>query len=189
MYLLAHIIAGHGRMTGIVNLVGDVARQLFACREQRRFARAELFALHLVRLEIIADVVAHPELVALLDAHMAVSHRLARVAVHRRAVRRQHYRTVTDADAVRAEGGVGRKVEFNVADRRFRDELMQRPDFPRRFVLRPGCQRKNRAQKCERGDGGKFFHQARPIKQNELPLPRVLTIKTPLERKKNFNHG
>jgi hypothetical protein len=34
--------------------------------------------------------------------------------------------------------------------------------------------------------GGEFSHQARPIKQNEMKLPRVLTTKTPSEMKNAF---
>jgi len=117
-------------MAGVVSLVGDVALQLVAGREERGFTRAELFAHHLVRLEIVADVFAHPELVALLDAHMAVGHRFAGVAVHRSTVRRQYRGAVTDADAVGAGGRVVIQVEFNLAVRRFGDDLMERPDFP-----------------------------------------------------------
>jgi hypothetical protein len=41
-----------------------------------------------------------------------------------------------------------------------------------RLVLREGNEWEKRGKKNRRGNGGKISHSARPIKQNEPPLPR-----------------
>ena len=58
---VAHIIGRDQGVARVVGFIGRVALQLPALREHRRLARAKLFALHLVRFEIIADVFAGPD--------------------------------------------------------------------------------------------------------------------------------
>ena len=128
-----------------VGFIGRVALQLPALREHRRFARAKLLALHLVRYEIVTDVFADPDLIALLDAHMAVGHRFARLFVHRRAVCHQHRLAVRvcafHTDAVGA--GCHDSLKVHAAGWRAGNDLIERPDFPRRRLLRKRNERKN----------------------------------------------
>ncbi|MGH7976172.1 MAG: hypothetical protein ACREC8_05875, partial [Limisphaerales bacterium] len=63
---IAHIVGRHKYMARIIDLVARVALQFISGGEHRRFARAELFAAHLVRFEIVSDMFAEPDFGALL---------------------------------------------------------------------------------------------------------------------------
>ena len=176
---IRRVIRRHIRVVGVINLVARIAGKIVTAREHRPFARAERFALHLVRLEIIADVVAHPELVARFHAHMAVRHHLARLRVQRRAVRRQRRVAVFHIDAVRACGRAIDRVVIHLALHRAGNNFAQRLHFPRRSFLR-GYGKKGKREKNQR-DGGKRFHQARPVKQKDTPTAKSLLTTTPLK--------
>jgi len=165
-----HIVRGEERVIGAIDLVAGVARQVVPIHEHRPFARAELRALHDVRLEIIADVLAHPELFGGLDADIAVGHRLAGLLVDRRSVGGQRRVAIFDVDAVGAGSRAGGRVIIHQALHRAGDDLAQGIHLPGniRLLRRRGNQSK-REQK--RRDGGKRFHQARPVKQNRLSAP------------------
>ena len=169
-FRVRRVVRGDERVVGVIHPVAGIARQVVAAGEHRPFARAELRALHLARLEIVADVLAHPELVGGLDPHMAVRHHLARLLVHRRGIGGQRRAAVFDVDAVRARGRAGGRVVIHQALHRAGNDCAQRVHLPGnvRLLRRRGNQGK-RQQKQR--DGGKRFHQARPVKQNGNPAP------------------
>ena len=170
------VVRSHKRIARSINSVAAVARQTDAARKHRRFAGAKLFAAHLARLEIILNVVAHPELVAGLDADIAVCLHVAGLHVHRGGVRREHRAAVivVHINAVRARRRARGRIIIHLALDRAGKDLIQRLHLPRRLVL--GADKageKQRGQKSQRGNGGKFSHSARPIKQNQPRLPRA----------------
>ena len=167
---VAYVVRRHKNVPRGINLVADVALQTSAGGEHRRFARAELLAPHLMRLEIVVDVFAQPELLPRLNPHVAVGHCLAGVPVHRHAVRHQHGVAVFDADAVGADHRVSRHFHHAVGWRAG-IEVIERPRLPAGLLLRQRRKRENRCEKNRQGDGGQFSHSARPIKQNEPALP------------------
>ncbi len=98
------VIGCDERMAGVVNRVGRITLQRPARREDRRHARAELIALHHVRLHVVGDVFTHPQLAAGFNAHHAIGHHVAGILVQRRRVRRQHRWSVFDINAIGTRG-------------------------------------------------------------------------------------
>ena len=174
---VAHVIGRDESVARVVGFIGRVALQLLALREHRRFARAKLFALHLVRLEIVADVFADPDLIALLDAHVAVGHHLARLRVHRRAVRHQRRVAVFHENAVRADDRVSLHVQL--PDWRAGNDFIERPHFPRRLApVRRGNERKKRAKKkASRTMADNFLIRRGQLNRMNLACQRVSTTR------------
>ena len=109
-----------------------------------------------MRFEIVADVFAHPDLVALFDAHVAVGHHLARLLVHRRAVRHEHRVAVFHTNAlVPVARDPPSKSTLPVG--RAGDDLIERPHFPRRLLLRKRNERKNAPKKISAAMAGKLL--------------------------------
>jgi hypothetical protein len=150
---------------GVVNVIADITRQPFAAGVHGGLARAELLGVHLLGLEIIIDVVTHPQFIARLDAHMAVSMRLVVRGVHGDGIRGQDGVLVTDAHGIGAGPELGGRVVFHLPVRG------QRFDLQTGGIL--GLERKRNQPRGgeQREDGGKFDLQARPIKQNAATLP------------------
>ena len=167
---MAHVVGRDEDVAGVVGLVGEVALQFAARREHRRFAGAEFLAAHLVRLEIVADVLADPGHIPRLDAHVAIGHHLARRPVYRRIVRHERGGAVLDKN-IRA-GRVGRReVPRDPAFGRTRYDLLLPFHHPTLLLLRPNDDGKKGGQKNEQEDGGHSCHSTRPIKQNPYMLP------------------
>ena len=112
---IRNVVRRHKGFVRVINAVAGIARQIATSREHRPLARAELFALQLVRFEIIADVVAHPKLVARLDAHIAVRHHFAGLRVQRHRVRRQVRVAVFHINPVRARRRAAREIVIHLA--------------------------------------------------------------------------
>jgi len=131
--------------------------QVSARSEDWRLAGAELLRLHLVGVEIVADVLTDPNLLALLDPDIAIGIDSLGGIVNEGGVGREDRAGVRDAQASRGGdqtvGYVGR--DFPLA-RRARD------DFPSGFrrllgITRPGP---NQQQQCHANDRTERSHAA-----------------------------
>ena len=129
-------------LVAIVHPVGDFAMQPLAGGEHRRLAGAKLLRLHLAGLEIVADMLADPDLVLALDADLAVGCDFAGLLVDADLVGRQEGVAVSDQHAVGSPAQTCLEIELRPA------LVGERLHFPRRLLLSrsaPGNARAHRA--------------------------------------------
>ena len=116
--------------------------------EHRRLARAELLAPHLVRLEIVIDVLAQQDLAAHFNPHVAVGHRLARLPGSPTRCPPSAPFAVFHANAVRAGDGASCIAEVHAAvGWRAGNDLIERPCLPSPAAPAPKRRREKSRQK------------------------------------------
>ena len=164
------VISGHKGIGGGIDVGVAIASQLGAAGKDRRFAGTELLTLHLVGFEIIADVVAHPKHVAGFDADVAVGQDFARLGVHRGVIGGERCSFVFGDNSVGANNGAP-GFKFEAAFHGTLNEMAQRHDFDFFGGILRGDHEGEKRDSQQQGNGGKWFHQAGPIKQNAPPLP------------------
>ena len=150
-----------------------LAMQPVPGRIHRRLAGPELFRLHLAGLEVVADVLAHPDLLPMLDANRPLGGHLLQRPVHADPVCRQDRVAVADQDAVGAGSQAGVIIVFNPAPIRQRFKLQVRALLPTEHA------REGDSPEDEHDDGAELCHSARGAKQNGECLPSNICPTTP----------
>ena len=129
---IGHIIGGDDAVGGPVEAVGQLQVKPLPGGKHRRLAGAKLLRVQLPRFEIVADMLADPQLVFVLEPHLALGRNLAGLLIHGDLVSGQERVAVADQYAVGAPAQARLEIKLSVA------LVGQRLHFPGGLLLRPG---------------------------------------------------
>ena len=124
-----------------------------------------MLRLHLAGLEIVADVLADPDLVFALDADVAVGGDFAGLLVDADLVGRQERAAISDQHAVGSQAKTGLEIELRPA------LIGQRLHFPGRLLLGAERAGKRQGAQGEREHEAQSCHLAPRANQNPRDVP------------------
>jgi len=121
-----------------------------------------LRGVHLVRFEIVEDVIARPDLIILLDLHVAIGDDFAGILIEHSPVSGHHGSVPNNFNPIRKRGGVILQIHIR---RALNNQLI--------FIRRLRQHGKGRDEKNHRGEknGGQSCHSAAEPKQMRRSLP------------------
>ena len=159
------VVGGDEAIGGGIDVVGPLAMQALAGGKDRGPAGAELDRFHLLGLEVVADMLADPELVHVLDANLTVGSDVSRLLVHAHFVSRQESSAIPDEHAVGAIAQPRVEIERRPA------LIRQRFHLPKRLLLRLERPRDRQGAQDDRKHQAQSCHSACRANQNPGAVP------------------